>query len=100
MPPTAFPQERTFWDTFDAAYLSDFAERLSSIGTYELGFRPSGSEAGRRATDLILQEMHALGLQDTRKEPFPVYAWDFVGASLEIDGWDPMPASSFPPTPG
>jgi hypothetical protein len=97
---TAFPQERTFWDTFDEAYLSDFAERLSSIGTYELGFRPSGSEAGRRATDLILQEMHALGLQDTRKEPFPVYAWDFAGASLEIDGCDPILASSFPPTPG
>jgi Iap family predicted aminopeptidase len=97
---TAFPQERAFWDAFDAVYLFDFAERLSSIGTYELGFRPSGSVAGHQAADLILQEMHALGLQDIRKEPFPVYAWDFAGASLEIDGGDPMPASSFPPTPG
>jgi Iap family predicted aminopeptidase len=100
MPSTTFPQERAFWDTLDAAYLFDFAEHLSSIGTYELGFRPSGSKAGHRATDLILQEMHTLGLQDVHTEPFPVYAWDFGGASLEIDGWDPMPASSFPPTPG
>jgi Iap family predicted aminopeptidase len=29
-----------------------------------------------------------------------VYAWDFAGASVEVEGCDPMPASSFPPTPG
>lgn len=97
---TPFPQERAFWDGFDADYLFDFASRLSSIGAYELGFRPTGSEAGHRAGDLILEEMRSLGLHDVHKEPFPVYAWDFAGASLELDGWDAMPASSFPPTPG
>jgi Iap family predicted aminopeptidase len=73
---------------------------LSSIGTYELGFRPSGTKAGHRAADLILEEMHALGLEEVRREPFPVYAWDFAGASLELDGWEPLAASSYPPTPG
>jgi N-acetylated-alpha-linked acidic dipeptidase len=97
---TPFPQERIFWDGFDADYLFDFASRLSRIGAYELGFRPSGSKAGHRAGDLILEEMRRLGLQDVHKEPFPVYAWDFAGASLQLEGWDPMPASSYPPTPG
>jgi hypothetical protein len=97
---TPFPQERAFWDGFDPDYLFDFASRLSHIGAYELGFRPSGSQAGHRAAELILAEMRALGLQDVHKEPFPVYAWDFAGASLELDGWDPLPAASFPPTPG
>jgi Iap family predicted aminopeptidase len=95
-----FPQERAFWDSFDPDFLFDFAQRLSEIGTYELGFRPSGSKAGHRAAALILQEMSVLGLQNVRKEPFPVYAWDFAGASLEVEGWEPMQASSFPPTPG
>ncbi len=97
---TPFPQERAFWDRFDPDYLFDFAGRLSRIGTYELGFRPSGSRAGQRAGDLILEEMRALGLQEVRKEPFPVYAWDFAGASLKLSGWQPIPASSYPPTPG
>jgi Iap family predicted aminopeptidase len=97
---TPFPQEDIFWDSFDAEYMFGFAERLSSIGTYELGFRPSGSKAGHRAANLILDEMRALGLQDVRREPFPVYVWDFAGASLEIEGGEPIQASSFPPTPG
>jgi Iap family predicted aminopeptidase len=97
---TPFPQERLFWDGLDSGHLFDFASRLSSIGTYELGFRPSGTKAGHRAADLILEEMHALGLEEVRREPFPVYAWDFAGASLELDGWEPLAASSYPPTPG
>jgi Iap family predicted aminopeptidase len=97
---TPFPQEDIFWDSFDAEYMFGFAERLSSIGTYELGFRPSGSKAGHRAADLILDEMRALGLRDVHREPFPVYVWDFAGASLEIEGGEPIQASSFPPTPG
>ena len=96
----SFPEERAFWDSFDPDYLFDFARRLSDIGTYELGFRSSGSRAGHRAADLILDEMCSLGLRSARKEPFPVYAWDFAGASLELAEWDPLPASSFPPAPG
>ena len=93
-----FPQEHFFWDGLDSDYLFEFASRLSSIGTYELGFRPSGTRAAHRAAELILEEMHALGLEKTRREPFPVYAWDFAGASLELDGWEPLTASSYPPT--
>ena len=95
-----FSQERAFWDRFDSDYLFDFADRLSDIGTYELGFRPGGTKAAHRAAELILEEMRSLGLRDVRKEPFSVYAWDFAGAILELEGRDPMPASSFPPTPG
>jgi Iap family predicted aminopeptidase len=97
---TPFPQERVFWDGFDPDYLFGFASRLSNIGIFELGFRPSGTRAGHRAADLILEEMHSLGLWDVRKEPFPVYAWDFGGAGLELDGWESLSASSYPPTPG
>jgi Iap family predicted aminopeptidase len=94
------PAEAAFWDSFDPDYFFALADRLSQVGTYELGFRPSGSRAGHRAGDLILKEMCSLGLKDVRKEPFPVYAWDFAGASVGLDGWAPVPASSFPPTPG
>ena len=97
---TSTTQERAFWDGFDAEYLFGTADRLSHIGTYEMGFRPSGSRSGHQAGDLIFEEMRALGLRDVHKDPFPVYAWDFAGASLELNGWDPFPAASFPPTPG
>ena len=57
-------------------------------------------KAGHRAADLILDEVRSLGLHEARKEPFSVYAWDFAGASLAVEDWDSMPASSFPPTSG
>jgi Iap family predicted aminopeptidase len=96
---TAIPQEQAFWQDFDKVYFLDFAERLSQIGTYELGFRPSGTRAGHRATDLIEDEMQALGLARVRREPFPVYAWEFAGASVDVGG-ETLPASSYPPSPG
>jgi Iap family predicted aminopeptidase len=91
---------RALQDALDSNYVFEFAERLSRIGTYELGFRPAGSKAGHRAGDVILEEMRSLGLEDVHKESFPVYAWDFGGARVDVAGCDPMPASSFPPTPG
>jgi len=97
---TPSPAERALSDKFDRDYLFAFADRLSRIGAYELGFRPSGSRAGHQAGDVIMEEMRSLGLTDVHKEPFPVYAWDFSGASVEVEGYDPMPASSFPPMPG
>lgn len=97
---TALPQEQPFWEDFDADYIFDFADRLSAIGMYELGFRPGGSEAAHRAADLIEDEMRSLGLQGVHKDPFPVYAWGFAGARLELADWDPIAASSYPPTPG
>jgi len=96
----SLPEEQAFRETVDPEYLIDFAGRLSDIGMYDMGFRPSGSRAGHEAADFIADEMRALGLQDVRKEPFPVYAWGFAGASIEVAGWDPLPASQFPPTPG
>ena len=84
------PQERFFWDGLDSEYIFDFAGRLSRIGTCELGFRPSGTQAGHRAADLIVDEMRALGLADVCKEPFPVCAWEFAGANLTLNGWEPV----------
>lgn len=97
---TALPGERAFREKLDSTYLFDLAGRLSDIGTYELGFRPAGSRAGHRAGDMILEEMRSLGLEDVHKEPFEVFAWDFGGAGLEVEGLEPMRASSYPPTPG
>ena len=90
-------EERAFRAAFDADYVERFARRLSAIGAFELGFRPSGTEAGWRAGQVIADEMRRIGLRNVRREPFPVYAWDFAGASLELDGWEPVDASSFPP---
>ncbi len=95
-------EESTFRAAFDPDYIADFADRLSAIGLYSMGFRPAGTEAGHRAGELIAAEMQRIGLHDVRREPFPVYAWDFRGAEITVHGpgGRTMPASSYPPTPG
>lgn len=92
--------EKAFRQAFDPGALGAFADRLSAIGLYDLGFRPAGTEAGHRAGELIAAEMRRIGLQRVRREPFPVYGWDFRGASLRIPGGRTLTGSSFPPTPG
>jgi len=69
---------------FDQAYLADFADKLVAIQHNDLGFRLTGTESGRRAADLIAAEMRHLGLASVRQEAFPVHAWDFQGASLDL----------------
>jgi len=99
---TPAPDEAAFRQAFDPTYLRAFGDRLSAIGLCELGFRPAGTRAGHEAGELILQEMRRIGLQKVRREPFPVYAWGFRGARIELHGPArcTIPASSFPPTPG
>lgn len=70
---TPFAIERAFWDSFDADYLFDLSGRLSAIGTFEVGFRPSGSKSGHRAAELILDEMRRPGLHDVHREVFPLH---------------------------
>ena len=41
-------------------------------------------EAGHRAGAAIEAEMRRIGLADVRREPFPVYAWGFRGASIQV----------------
>jgi Iap family predicted aminopeptidase len=111
MPPTtndnrlgtkSVPEESAFRRAYDGAYLERFAGTLSRIGMYEMGFRPAGTEAGHRAGAAIEAEMRRIGLADVRREPFPVYAWGFRGASIQVrtPGGRTVAASSFPPTPG
>lgn len=92
--------EAAFQDALDSGYIFEFAERLSRIGSFELGFKPAGTDAAHRASELIAEEMEAIGLSDVGREPFPVHVWDFSGARLEVEGWQPIPACAFPPTPG
>jgi hypothetical protein len=92
--------EAEFRANLDREYIFDFAQRLSQIGSFELGFKPAGTPAAHRAAELIAEEMRAIGLQGVAKEPFPVHVWDFSGARLEVEGWEPIPACAFPPTPG
>lgn len=96
------PEQVAFRQAFNPTYIQAFADQLSAVGMYELGFRPAGTEAGRRASELIAQEMRRIGLKNVQREPFPVYAWGFRGARIKVDGSDEqvIPASSFPPTPG
>lgn len=95
-------EESAFRQAFDLAFLANFADRLSASGSFGLGFRPAGTEAGHRSGALIADEMRKIGLQNVRREPFPVYAWDFGGASIQVHGplGRTLPASSFPPAPG
>jgi Iap family predicted aminopeptidase len=92
--------EGPFQKALDSEYIFEFAERLSQIGSFELGFKPAGTEAAHRAAEMIAEEMRAIGLSDVEREPFPVYAWDFSGARVEVESWEPIPACAFPPTPG
>jgi len=94
--------ELAFGRAFDPTYIRAFSDILSAVGMYDLGFRPSGTEAGHRAGELIAEEMRRIGLSDMRREPFPVYAWGFRGARIELHGpaRRTIPASSYPPTPG
>jgi hypothetical protein len=96
------PEEERFRETFDPTYIRAFADQLAAIGMYELGFRPSGTEAGHQASERIAREMARVGLKNTRREPFPVYAWGFRGARIQLHGEQDriIPALSFPPTPG
>ncbi len=96
------PAATGLWENFDQEYMADVADRLVAIGQYELGFRLPGTESGRQAADLIAHEMQRIGLQEVRKEPFPVHGWDFKGASLEIHTEPPQTfiASSFAASPG
>jgi Iap family predicted aminopeptidase len=95
-------EETLFRESFDQSYIKEIADKLSEIGMYELGFRPSGTEAGHRAAELVRKEMEKLGLAMVRQEPFPVYAWGFGGARLEVHGarGRTIAASSYPPSPG
>ncbi|GAB4538866.1 MAG: hypothetical protein Kow0063_27150 [Anaerolineae bacterium] len=99
---TPVPDEAAFRQAFDPDYIRAFADQLSAIGLYELGFRPAGTPASYKAGELILQEMRRIGLQKVRREPFPVYAWDFRGVHIELHNpvRRTIPASSFPPSPG
>jgi hypothetical protein len=102
VPSPTTSEEAAFQRAFNPAYIEAFADRLSAIGLHELGFRPAGTEAGHQAGALIAEEMRQIGLQNVRREPFLVYAWDFRGACITVHSAEggTIPASSFPPAPG
>jgi len=95
------PEDEAICRKFNPAYFEGFCDKLSKVGMFELGFHPAGTTAGHQAGELIEREMRRIGLE-TRREPFPVYAWGFKGARIEICGMNlrNIMACSFPPTPG
>jgi Iap family predicted aminopeptidase len=86
----------------DAGYLRAVVERLSEIGSSELGFRTTGTEEDRAVAELVADEMRELGLADVAIEPVAVDAWRFRGAALTVAGGETYECASLggvPPTP-
>ena len=83
----------------DAAFAMRIVEGLAAIGASDLGFRVAGTPEDDAVCELVAGEMLAIGLQDVRREPVPVDAWRFRGASLHAGG-EELACSSFGGTPG
>ncbi|HHY38118.1 MAG TPA: M28 family peptidase, partial [Clostridia bacterium] len=93
------PEEEQFKAMIDGSYAFKFARKLSSIKTYERGFRMGGTPAAKQAADMVYKEMRKLGLEDVQFHTFPVYGWEFKGASIEVEG-QTFEAISLTSTPG
>ncbi|HET6171897.1 MAG TPA: M20/M25/M40 family metallo-hydrolase [Gaiellales bacterium] len=78
------PREAGADRAVDAAFAHNFVARLAAIGTGDLGFRVAGTPEDDEACALVAAEMAAIGLQQIAREPVPVDAWRFTGASLSI----------------
>lgn len=64
-------------------YSYALAKRMEQFRSHpSLGYRPAGSRAEFATGEMLLQEMHALGLQDIHKDPIQVDAWEFHKAEL------------------
>lgn len=93
--------------TFDAAvdelvadgYPQQQNEALNSLGSCDLGFRITGTDAERQAAEHVAGELRAMGLSNVRLEEVPVDAWEFKGATVTV-GDAEMTASSFPAANG
>ena len=68
----------------DVEYAYDVAMRLHPVVNSDLGGRNAGSDAEHQAAEMLYQEMLNIGLEDVRKEWFPVVKWQFNDCTLTV----------------
>ena len=79
----------------DLGYAVAVARQVAGFGTYELGFRPAGSEAVRRCAEYLAQEMRRIGLPQVEVQTYPLDGWEFGGARVEPEGGEPVVAVAY-----
>lgn len=94
-------QGRIVEDAVDEAFMRSIVERMSAIGSSQIGFRMAGTPEDDEVCALITDVMREIGLEDVRLEPVPVDGWRFHGAALAAGGKS-FACAAFggtPPTP-
>ncbi len=65
-------------------YAHQYGEFEWPEGSGSEAWRPAGSDADHAYADYLEAEMKAIGLTDVTKEPFPVHAYHYGGASVQV----------------
>ncbi len=68
----------------DWTYAYEYGEFEFPSGSGLEAWRGAGSEPAHEYAEYLANEMTAIGLQDVSKEPFPVHAYNYGGASVQI----------------
>jgi len=80
----------------EAVGVGDYAYEVNEIYAHEYGefewpedsgleaWRPAGSDADHAYANYLEAEMTAIGLENVTKEPFPVHAYHYGGASVQV----------------
>jgi len=85
----------------DMDHAMSIIKALRNMGTARrldgehLGFRGAGSRSAKEASRYVRDEMARIGLVDVTLEEFPVDAWEFRGAWVEVPGLGRLQAASF-----
>ena len=89
----------------DKIYAHEYGEFEWPEGSGLEAWRPAGSDADHAYAEYLEAEMKAIGLKDVTKEPFPVHAYHYGGASVQVtspyheDEWLACGYSGLPGTP-
>lgn len=80
-------------------YAYDLAMRLHPLVNADLGGRNAGSDAEHQAAEMLYKEMLDIGLEDVRKEWFPVVRWQFNDCTLTVMSENKQSKFSINPMP-
>lgn len=84
-----------------ADYIRAVIEKLTSIGSSDLGYRTTGTPEDIEVAQYVAAQMRDMGLRDVAIEPVAVDAWRFRAGHVRIgDDAQVLPASSFGGVPG
>lgn len=68
----------------DEIYAHQYGEFECPEGSGLEAWRGAGSDAEHAYADYLVDEMTAIGLENVTKEPFPVHAYHYGGASVQV----------------